>query len=57
MATAARACFLARFEISIAVDLLCAALTEVKESAPALRGNASIRRSVGPGRQQSPIER
>jgi glycosyltransferase involved in cell wall biosynthesis len=40
MEKAARACFLARFEISIAVDVLCAALAELKKSGPAARGGA-----------------
>jgi glycosyltransferase involved in cell wall biosynthesis len=40
MAKAARACFLARFEIGIAVDVICAALEEVRNSWPAVRGGA-----------------
>jgi glycosyltransferase involved in cell wall biosynthesis len=54
MEKAARACFLARFEISIAVDVLCAALAELKKSGPVARGGAQ-----GGGRalQGTPSER
>jgi len=38
MGHAARACFLARFEVSIAVDTICAALAEIKDSAPLVPG-------------------
>jgi glycosyltransferase involved in cell wall biosynthesis len=53
---AARACFLARFEVGIAVDAICAALEEVRQSAPAARGRAPAERS-GPVPQAARIER
>jgi glycosyltransferase involved in cell wall biosynthesis len=43
MESAARACFLARFEVSIAVDGLCTALANVKKSAPAAPGRDLVR--------------
>jgi glycosyltransferase involved in cell wall biosynthesis len=42
MGDAARACFLARFEVSIAVDTICATLAEIKTSAPTVRGLAPV---------------
>ena len=56
MEKAARACFLARFEISIAVDGLCAALAEVKKSGPAARGGRLAGQRRGRVRQGASIE-
>jgi glycosyltransferase involved in cell wall biosynthesis len=57
MEKAARACFLARFEISIAVDALCAALAEAKTCGPAARERAPVRQRHGRARQGAPSER
>lgn len=53
MERAARACFLARFEISIAVDRLCEALADAKQSEPSAmrwRKENSTDRTVMPAR-------
>jgi glycosyltransferase involved in cell wall biosynthesis len=56
MGEAARACFLARFEVGIAVDKICAALDEIRRSGPAARERAVAGQS-GPVPQAAPIER
>jgi glycosyltransferase involved in cell wall biosynthesis len=43
MRSAARACFLARFEVGIATDRICAVLEEIKNSWPAGRAGAPAR--------------
>jgi hypothetical protein len=43
MGKAARACFLARFEVGMATDTICAVLEEVRKSGPADRASALVR--------------
>jgi hypothetical protein len=43
MGRAARTCFLARFEVSISADAICAVVEEVKRSWPADRGGVLVR--------------